>query len=476
MRAPRFKSIRSRLTLWYALVLGVIFLTAVLFLYRGFQASLQAAIDTTLQTAAEETELAILKTPPEKWQPAIKQVERAFLVNRLFIQVLEIDLGEEVSFRLVARSGVLAGNISQRKIWERLNAQLPDQPVYMNVNEESPSEHPFRIVLYPVKREKDKAHLIEVGTSLIKISSILHYYLTMMLVSAPLMLLLSVIGGYLILSRALLPVKSVVQTANRITTEDLSLRIETRNRKDEIGQLITTFNQMIARLEQSIFHIKRFASDASHDLKTPLTVIRGEIDIAMRKERDAREYKTTLATILDETRRLERVIDNLLFLSRIDALAHRVPLERVGLDEVVLEVFEKTQPLALKKGVTLGIEAVEAAIVNGDAILLNRLVMNLLDNALKYTSPGGRVEISLVRSGERALFTVKDTGIGIPEEALPLIFNPFYRVDQSRSERSEGSGLGLSIVKKIADIHKAEIEVHSQPDRGTTVVVSFPFD
>jgi two-component system OmpR family sensor kinase len=286
--------------------------------------------------------------------------------------------------------------------------------------------------------------------------------------------LVSVLGGYFILTRVLQPMKSVVQTAKKISAEDLSLRIEDNNQKNEIGQLITTFNEMISRLERSVRQIKQFSSDASHDLKTPLTVIRGEIDIALRKNRPPEEYIKTLTSVREEAKKLERVIDNLLFLSRIDSRDYRRSFENVHLDEIFLEVFEKTTALANEKELAYVLEKIERVFIQGDSILLSRLLMNLVDNAIKYTLPGGQIKISLKNTGEKARFTIHDTGIGIPENAIPFIFNRFYRVDQSRSQRNEGAGLGLSIVRKIADIHQAEVDIHSQLNEGTTASVSFP--
>lgn len=474
MKMKMFKSIRSQLTIWYAVVLGLIFLVSDIILYRSFKLSLIDTMDQTLYTAAEDVEQSIFKLPMEKWQATIKQLERGFLVNRLFIQVLEISSEKTESFLIAARSGVLSGNISQQKVWDELSHQLPVKPVYMNVTEESPGIHPLRIILYPVEQEGNKAYLIQVGTSLKKMFSTLKDFLVILIFSGPILLLVSVLGGYFILTRVLQPMKSVVQTAKKITTEDLSLRIEVNNQKNEIGQLITTFNEMISRLERSVIQIKQFSSDASHDLKTPLTVIRGEVDIALRKNRSPAEYIKTLTSVREEAKKLGRIIDNLLFLSRIDTRDYQRSFEKVHLDEILLEVFEKTTPLANEKELAYVLEKIERVSMQGDPILLSRLLMNLVDNAIKYTPAGGQIKISLKNTGEKTRLAIQDNGIGIPGNALPFIFNRFYRVDQSRSQRDEGAGLGLSIVKKIADIHQAEVDIHSQLNEGTTVLVSFP--
>jgi two-component system, OmpR family, sensor kinase len=469
-----FKSIRSQLTIWYALVLGIIFLVSDIMIYRSFKMSLSDTMDQTLYTAAEDVEQSIFKVSMDKWQAAIKQLERGFLVNRLFIQILEISSEKADGYRIAARSGVLSGNISQQKVWDKLFHQLPANPVYMNVPEESPAIHPLRIILYPVQQEGNKAYIIQVGTSLKKMFGTLKDFLSILIYSGPLLLLISVLGGYFILTKVLLPMKSVVQTAKKITAEDLTLRIESKNQKNEIGQLIITFNEMISRLERSVLQIKQFSSDASHDLKTPLTVIRGEIDITLRKNRPPEEYIKTLSSVREESKKLERIIDNLLFLSRIDSRDYQHSFEKVHLDEILLEVFEKTSPLANEKEVAYILEKMERIPISGEPILISRLLMNLMDNAIKYTLQGGQIKIALHKSGNHAILTVQDTGIGIPEDTLPYIFNRFYRVDQSRSQPNEGAGLGLSIVKKIADIHRLKVDIRSQVNKGTAVCISFP--
>ncbi|MCU0290159.1 MAG: HAMP domain-containing protein, partial [Acidobacteria bacterium] len=340
MKIKIFKSIRSRLTILYAAVLALIFIFSEVVLYQSFKISLTEAIDATLLTAAEETESTILKIPVDKWKTRVKEVERGFVVNRLFIQVVEIPLQKDGNFTLVARSGVLAGNISQRLIWENLGFRFPTQPFYINANEESPAVHPFRVIVYPMTKVNDKKYLIEVGSSLKKMSNTLKNFRGILLISLPLLLFVSVLGGFFILTKALQPVKTVVQTAQRISTEDLSLRIDPKNRKDEIGELVTTFNQMISRLEQSVSRLKQFSSDASHDLRTPLTIIRGEIEIALRKNRPAKDYIKTLTSVREEAGKLETIIDNLLFLSRIDSQAQHLSLNTVPLDEIVLDIFE----------------------------------------------------------------------------------------------------------------------------------------
>jgi heavy metal sensor kinase len=314
---------------------------------------------------------------------------------------------------------------------------------------------------------------VQVGISLESTEIDLRRLLIIMILAGAGLLLLASLGGNFIIRKALKPVKSVVQTAKDITADDLSLRIEAGQRQDEIGELVATFNDMISRLEKSINKIKQFSGDVSHELRTPLTIIRGEIEVLLRKERSREEYQKTLKSALEETDYLERIIDDLLFLSRIEALEKKEFDKKVQLDEVVLNVVESQELSAKNKDITLDIKTVEPAQLYGEEILMERMLTNIIDNAIRYTPSGGKVEVSLENKDGKPMLQVQDTGIGIPEESLSLIFDRFYVVDKSRFKETGGLGLGLSIVRQVADSHGAEIEVQSELNKGTTFLIRF---
>jgi len=244
--------------------------------------------------------------------------------------------------------------------------------------------------------------------------------------------------------------------------------------KDEIGELAETFNEMISRLERSFKQIKQFSSDVSHELKTPLTAIRGEIEVTLRKEREIEGYKNTLRSLLEETGKLERIVENLLFLSRMDSQGIRFSFRRFALDESLLEVFEKIEKIAERKNLHLILKKIQQVNVEGESNQIERAIANLIGNAIKYTPESGRIEMSLEKERDFAKFTIKDTGMGIPEDELPYIFDRFYRVDKARSRETGGSGLGLAIVKWIVEAHKGNIEVKSKVGEGTVFVVFLP--
>lgn len=231
---------------------------------------------------------------------------------------------------------------------------------------------------------------------------------------------------------------------------------------------------MIARLEQSFHRIRQFSGDVSHELKTPLAELICNVEVTLRRERLPEEYRDALTNVVEDARQLQRIVEDLLLLSRMDARNLPLSFTPLGLDDVFLEVFEQVRPLAEKKHLVLHFGEIAPVIINGDAGLIRRLLTNLCLNAIQYTPSGGDITITLRNENEQTSFTITDTGIGIPEDALPHIFERFYRVEQSRSHETGGVGLGLAIAQKIAELHGGRITVQSAIHCGTTFRVSWP--
>jgi signal transduction histidine kinase len=246
-------------------------------------------------------------------------------------------------------------------------------------------------------------------------------------------------------------------------------------REDEIGILTRRFNAMMARLAKSFEDQKRFHADASHELRGPLTIILGEAEVALRGAQETPEtYRDTLRTIVDVSAQMGRLIDDLLFLSRSDAGQIAYTVEAVDLGSLLAEVADHVRGLAASRGVELGVDARGDVVVDGDAQRLRQLFVILLDNAIKYTPPAGRIWLALTPGPDGTRASVADTGIGIAAHDLPKIFDRFYRVDAARGYAGEGTGLGLAIARTIVDAHGGRIDVESVPERGTTISVLLP--
>lgn len=299
-------------------------------------------------------------------------------------------------------------------------------------------------------------------------------------IAIPIALLLGSFGGLLLANQALSPVDRITTAAEQIAKGDLAERVpmpaNASTKQDEIGRLAATFNHMISRLQAAFERQKQFTSDASHELRTPLAVMRGDMEIALRRERSPEEYQRVLGSNLEEIIRLTRLIEDLLMLARADSGRVELRCEPVDLNKLCRQMADYITPLAQQRDQVLTYESPnDEIIVNADLQRIKQLLLNLLDNAIKYTPAGGHVTLMVKAEHDQAVIAVADTGRGISAEDLPHIFERFFRRSGKTSDRSAaGFGLGLSIVKWIVESHGGLIETTSQPGNGTTFVVKLP--
>jgi heavy metal sensor kinase len=285
---------------------------------------------------------------------------------------------------------------------------------------------------------------------------------------------LVVVGGlgYYLARKSLAPMENLHRMTEQVTAEHLDRRLPVTNPGDELGRLTRTINAMIARLEKSFQEIRRFTADASHELRTPLAAIRTEAEVALTRPLTIPEYQNLLGSILEECERLGRLTDQLLTLAREEARGYAPILGDLDLAILLGDVVEHLRPLADHKGQTLRLQVEGPLALRGDESRLRQVFFNLVDNAVKYTPEGGTVEASAKREGPWVKVIVRDTGLGIPAEHLPHVFDRFYRVDKVRYR--EGTGLGLSIARSIIAAHGGTIDLASVPEQGTTVTVTLP--
>lgn len=471
MKTKKFRSLSFKLTLWYIVILGGIIILAGIFQYQSFKDSLLDELDAKLLEIADKTNETWYSERGVSWEDAIRETARKFQSYQPLIQLVKLQEREGKKIEeVIHTTSIEEGSfLFDVRTYYRADRSDIDNLVYITLSEGKLGSFPIRTILFPVRGP----NIVQVGISLENTEFDLRRLMIIMILAGVGLLLLASLGGNFIIRKALKPVKSVVQTAKDITTDDLSSRIESGQRQDEIGELVDTFNDMISRLEKSVKKIKQFSGDVSHELRTPLTIIRGEIEVLLRKERSKEEYQKTLKSTLEEAAYLEQIIDDLLFLSRIEALEKKEFDKSVHLDEILLKVVESQELAAKKKGITLDVKKVEPAQIKGEEILLERMVANIIDNAIRYTHPEGKVEVSLDKKDGTFTLLIQDTGIGIPEESLPLIFDRFYVVDKSRFKETGGLGLGLSIVKRVTGCHGGKIEVESAVNKGTSFLVHF---
>lgn len=285
---------------------------------------------------------------------------------------------------------------------------------------------------------------------------------------------ISILIGWLISKKTLKPIHQIIRTTNTITATSLHERLLIEGHEDELQNLSKTLNGMIDRLEDSFTQIQQFTSDVSHELRTSLTIMRGELDVALNRNRSEEEYKGVLYAVLEEVIYLSDMVEKFLYLSRNTSNSNLI--ERKTVDGMLLfqNVRNHLLSLEIKKQIELYTQVPDPFILFGDEDLLRRLFINLIENALKYTPEGGTVEIKANRKENFIYINVIDNGIGISEEHLPFIFQRFYRADDSRSRSQGGTGLGLSLCKWIVDVHEGTIKVRSKTDEGTSITVKLP--
>ncbi len=316
--------------------------------------------------------------------------------------------------------------------------------------------------------------VVETGVPDREIKDVLRGLLIGLSLALPLVVGVAIGGGYLLMRRGLAPLQEIAVSAEKIRSHNLNERLPLPGTGDELERLSASLNRMIGRLESAFQHISRFTADASHELRTPLTALRGELEATAQHPQLPREARETIGSALEETERLSKIVQGLLSVSRLDA--GEAEMERVPLDlsELAASTADQMRLLAEDKNISLICNSTEPVLVEGDRARLKQVVVNLLDNAINYTASGGRVRLVVRTASDRAILEVEDNGVGISKDALPHIFERFYRVDKARSRQMGGAGLGLSIVHAICTAHGGEVLVDSSEGRGSRFTIRLP--
>lgn len=316
-------------------------------------------------------------------------------------------------------------------------------------------------------------YLVETGAPMDEVQADLWHWLVFLLTMLPLVVLVALAGGYVLVKRALSPVERIASSAERISSQNLSERLPVAETGDELERLSLGLNRMIERLDAAFQYSRRFVADASHELRTPLTVLRGEIEALVQEEQNP-ESRERLGSALEEVERLTNIVEGLFAISRLDAGEAASEWVRFDLGHLATSTADQMALLAEDKNIQVTCSGSVGVCIEGDRARMKQVIVNLLDNAIKYTPEGGTVELTVTQQDNKAILEVADTGIGIAPEALPRIFDRFYRVEPSRTRNQGGAGLGLSIVKSICTAHKGRVEVSSTPGQGSRFRVELP--
>ncbi|MBU0923520.1 HAMP domain-containing histidine kinase [bacterium] len=323
---------------------------------------------------------------------------------------------------------------------------------------------------------KEKIVIIEIATTKEILTSTLEDILYILSFILPIVLIFSILGGNFLIYKSFLPIENILLELKQINAKDLSARLKSNKNKDEINQLVEEVNNLLKRLESSFEKISQFSSDASHELKTPLTIIRGEIEIALRRERSNEEYKSVLNSSLNEIIIIEKTINDLLFLAKNEKDILIDNQEDIYFDEIIDESINEVKSFAKLNQIEINFILEDTIEYKGYSNLLKIALKNVLKNAIQFSHKNSQIIVKSYKKGSFFEISVQDFGIGIEKNEQIKIFEKFYRTDKSRNKNSGGTGLGMSILKKIVDIHKGKINIHSKENIGTTITISFPIE
>jgi heavy metal sensor kinase len=476
-------SVRLRLTLWYTIVLGFVLVSLAVLTYFLYWHNASLRTDSDIMQLSEafittlNAELAD-ETGPEAVSNAAREAMLEHRFRGTFFVLLD-DSG------IVQRSSLeLPATAKQR---ESLSADFFSTGTFRSLITVTAPSSELRTIRAGRQGFRALTRTLPIAgrTYTLVVLQSLHAQYELMedirdtfLWAIPIALLLASLGGYFLARKSLAPISAMANQARGMGAADLHLRLHVANERDELGQLAHTFNQLLDRLEASFEQQRRFMADASHELRTPVAILRGEAEVTLSKpERSPGEYRETLAILREESQRLAHIIEDLFTLARADAGQFPLTLRDAYLDELAAETLVRARSLALSKNIAL-IPTIEANLpIHADEALLGRMLLNLLENAIKYSPPGSTVELACRRKGDSYVLSVSDNGSGIPAELQPRIFERFFRADKARS-RSEGetggAGLGLSIARWIVEAHRGQLVLTRSDASGSTFTVTLP--
>ncbi len=452
------RSLEFRLGAWYALLISVTFICVGAAAFYGLQQYLDGNLRDTLKRRCALVEQILVEQPPGFTRQSLSgaiEVRVAPEINNRFVRVSRAPGGlwyassapSDGSFDPHAVPTAAAGTLLQA-----------DHLLILGTDFHAPSGD----------------YLIEVGVATAAMQEALEHLLILLVLLIPVLIVCAAAGGYFLVNQALRPVDRLSRTAERLSLQNLTLRLPVLRSGDALERLSLALNNMLARLRDSVLTSRRFLADASHELRTPLTIIKGELqEVSRTTTLTSGEVRERVGSVLEEVERLEHLVSGLLALSRLDAGEARREWRVFDLAALARTTAEQMRLMAEDRGLTLEIVTTPASVC-GEAARIKQIIVNLLGNAIRFTPPGGAVSLRVLSIEDGSVLEIRDTGVGIPADALPRVFDRFYRVDEARSREDGGAGLGLSIVRAICVGHGAEIAVESRVGHGSCFRVHFP--
>lgn len=445
-------SIRVRLTLWSTVILTAIIAIFSMVIYTASAVGLRAGSQRKVNEAIEIV-MAVIQDEVED----LEDLEEHAVVDLFSVHLQDMVVYETSDWR--------ASSLKDMSV--------PDGPSVSSNRQTKDG------LIYRLRAESVMAHgqtyTVAVAVDETTTEYSLQALRSVLVLGIPIALLLSLAGGYFLTGRLLSPVVGMVEQAKQINADRLNERLAVTNPTDELGQLATVFNEALGRLEDAFARLRRFASDASHELRTPLTALRSVGEVALQEDLTTTAYRDVIGSMLEEVDRLVRLVENLLTLTRGDSGKCTVTKQVMDLRKEVDEVVDNLSVLAEEKHQDILVVSKEPVLVDLDATLLRHAVLNLVDNAIKYTPPDGNIRIVVKRNEDNtAVLEVIDEGPGIPEECHEMVFERFTRIDKGRTREAGGTGLGLAIAKWAIEANGGRIELESMAGKGSTFRLIFP--
>jgi heavy metal sensor kinase len=456
------KTLRVRFALWTTVLILALLVVFSVFVYFTLSKNLRAAVDTTLAVSANQVADGL------NIQDGQVTITKAISTDNRELQALR---GSGLTIIVLAQDGralQAVGPYSNLKIPIHGTSSSNPQGKYITLPDQVEENVPVRAYILPVMDSGQIAGWVQVIQRLDQVEDNLESLLEALMMGGGLLLFFAALGGYILSARALRPIDHITQTVQRIAGgEDLSARLNLPDTGDEVSRMAATFDAMLVRLDNSFHRERQFTADASHELRTPLAAMQAILGVIREGERPVGEYRQALDDLAEETNHLRGLTEDLLRLARGEDKT-TITCERVALSDLLTDLTDSLRPLAEAKGLGLRVQVPEGLILSGDTDALIRLFVNLMDNAIKYTERG-EITISARAAKREIIVDITDTGIGIPPQHLPHIFDRFYRVDPARS--AGGAGLGLAIARQISQSHGGRLEVRSTPGEGSTFTV-----
>lgn len=470
-------SLRLQLAAWYTIVFAALLLLTGAVFYQYLERSLEASVDTELQLRTQQLAGSLVLRNGTLTLRDLTAALPGFGTATQGLEASSADVNQGALVRLLDAYGTLLGETPAFRAL-RVPAASVTQPLQGSPWQGtvlSTSDQEVRLYSRTLTAQGKSVAVIQVGESLATLHTLLHHLVAALLVVGFLVLASCAVGSYWLAARSFAPIQRLAETARKIKEGDSHQRVLVPPVRDEVQYLAVTLNEMLGSLDESLSRQRRFVADASHELRTPVAVIRNKVDVALLRPRSQDEYCMVLHTIHAETERLSHLVSDLLALARGDEGQARFEREAVRLDLLVESVVATADLLAQERGIRLSIQVPQPVTLIGDEARLIQVMMNLLDNAIRYTHPGGEVQVSLKATSSEAQLVVCDTGIGIAPEHVPHIFERFYRADPTRRRTGgSGTGLGLAIVAWIVRSHGGLVTASSQVGQGSCFTVTLP--